>query len=240
MLSRDFEIIIEIEGWMNYYLTSQSAMSYDRRWAVVGRWVDEARRACHALKLCPQVLFVRCEKDAQSIRACEYNRDSWMFSDYSGSTCTWRERVPYLVFNCVILRHGGQVLDGVVSDQTIPSVLTRNLDPSSGSLICIPKKTRNKFNHAKNFTHHKVILWKSMRQKEGKTLVTLISLVTLHYLAGYRHLRARCWYSRVDYNAKIPDQTTLVSFQPFITIHKPPGWMPSKFMNDIAFSLTVE
>ena len=94
-------------------------------------------------------------------------------------------------------------------------MLTRNLDPHVDSFIRTHEKTRNKFDHAKNFTHHKVILWKSIRQKEGKILVTLISLVTLHYLTGYRHLCARCWYARVDYNAKIPDQTTLVSFQPF-------------------------
>ena len=61
------------------------------------------------------------------------------------------ERVPYLVFNCIILRHGGQVLDGVVFSQTILSVLTQNLDPSSVSLFCIPRKTRNNLNHAKNF-----------------------------------------------------------------------------------------
>ena len=53
------------------------------------------------------------------------------------------------------------------------------------------------------------------KAKRREILVTLISLVTLHYLAGYRHLRAGCWYSRVDYNAKISDQTTLVSFQSF-------------------------
>ena len=94
-------------------------------------------------------------------------------------------------------------------------MLTRNLDPHVDLFIRLHGKTRNRFNHAKNFTHHKVILWKSIRQKEGKILVTLISLVTLHYLTGYRHLCARCWYARVDYNAKIPDQTTLVSFQPF-------------------------
>ena len=91
MLSGDFEISIEIEGWMNY-LTSQSAMSYDRRWAVVGRWVDEARRTCHALELCLQVLFVRCEKDAKLIRTYKYNRDSQMFSGCSGNICEWRGR----------------------------------------------------------------------------------------------------------------------------------------------------
>ena len=91
MLSWDAEIIIEIEGQMNY-LTSQSAMSYDWRWAVVGRWVDEARRTCHALELCLQVLFVRCEKDAQSIRNCRYMRNSWMFSGCSGNICEWRGR----------------------------------------------------------------------------------------------------------------------------------------------------
>ena len=77
-------------------------------------------------------------------------------------------------------------------------------------------------------------------RKGGKTLITLISFVILHYLTGYRHLCARCWYARVDYNAKIPDQTTLVSFQPFITIHNLPGWVPSKLMNDTAFGLTAE
>ena len=53
-------------------------------------------------------------------------------------------------------------------------------------------------------------------RKDGEALVTLIPGVTLHYLTGYRHLCARCWYSRVDYNAKIPDQTTLVSLSTFL------------------------
>ena len=77
-------------------------------------------------------------------------------------------------------------------------------------------------------------------QNDGRTLITLISLVTFHYLTGYRHLCARCWYARVDYNAKTPDQTTLVSFQTFITIHKPSGWVPSKLMNNFAFDLTAK